>query len=159
MPIFTKSGRVVMAESISLRPIHLAWGCGNGAWTTTVPPEKVDAAGLMNEVGRRVAAVGFVTPNPAGDIVLPNGIFSTSATPTNHLHLKAKFTFSDASSEVIREIGAFVGTELIPGLPPGQEYFLPSEVASPGRLLHLEHFVPIFRSPAIEETFEVVVTF
>lgn len=159
MPILTKSGRVVMAESISSRPVHIAWGTGDGAWTTTVPPENVDAVALMSEVGRRTATIGFVTPNEAGDIVLPNGTFSASATPTNHLYMKAKFTFGDASSAVIREIALFVGTEVIPGLPAGQEYFTPAEVAAPGRMLHLEHFVPIFRSSAIEETFEVVVTF
>ena len=159
MPILTKSGRVVIAESIQPRPVHIAWGTGDGEWTTP-PAEDVDATELLNEVGRRTAdLVQFVTPDEDGVIVLPTGNYSVSATPTNHLYIKTKFTFTDASSSVIREVSAFVGTQPIAGLPAGQRYFTPSQIADPGRMLHLENIQPIFRSPAIEETFEIVVTF
>lgn len=159
MPILTKQGRIIMAESIRLRGGHIAWGVGDGAWTTTIPPEDINATALMSEVGRRVATVDFVTPDDDGDIVLVNGKFSLSATPTNHLFFKTKFTYGDASSAVIRELAVFIGTTVDAGLPPGQEYFTPGEVTAQGRMLHLEHFPPIFRSIAIEETFGVVVTF
>lgn len=159
MPILTKSGRVVIAESIQIRPVHVAWGTGDGAWVSP-PSEDGEATELISEVGRRTAdLVQFVTPDEAGTIVLPTGNFSVSETPTNHLYIKARFTFSDASSSVIREVSAFVGTEPVAGLPAGQRYFTPSEIADPGRMLHLENIQPIFRSPAIEETFEIVVTF
>lgn len=160
MPILAKSGRVVIAESIAARSIHVAWGIGDGDWTTTVPPENADATTLINEVGRRTAdEVAFVVPDPAGLIVLPTGTFSLSPSPTNHLYIRTRFTFTDAPSSVIREIAAFVGSVPVGGLPVGQRYFTPAQIADPGRLLHVEHFQPIYRSSAIEESFEIVITF
>lgn len=159
MPILAKSGRVVIAESIKVRPIHVAWGYGDGAWVTP-PSEDVNATGLVDEIGRRVAdEVAYVVPDEDGLIELSTGRFSISETPTNHLYIRVKFTFSDEPSGVIREIGAFVGTVTQAGLPAGQRYFTPEQVVSPGRLLHLENLPPIFRSPAIEETFQIVITF
>lgn len=160
MAVLTKTGRVVIAESIALRDIHAAWGTGDGSWTTSVPSEDVNAEALMNEVGRHAATViSFVVPDVAGEIVLPTGTFTASVTPTNHLYVKTAFDFGDATGQVIREMGLFVGSTMIGGLPGGQQYFTPGQVATPGRLLHLEHFEPIYRSPAIRESFEVVITF
>lgn len=159
MPILTKSGRVVIAESIKLRPIHLAWGLGNGVWLTG-PSEDPNATALMDEVGRRTAnSVEFVVPDVAGAIVLPTGNFTVSATPTNSLLITTNFDFLDAQSSVIREYAVFVGSEMIAGLPGGQRYFVPAEVDDPGRMLYLENIVPIYRSPAIRESFQVVITF
>lgn len=159
MSILTKSGRVVIAESIQIRGLHMAWGSGDGSWVIPTA-EDPDAIALISEVGRRTVDVAsFVTPDDDGLIVLPGGAFSTSATPTNHLYIKTKFTFSDAPSSVIRELGVFAGTQVIGGLPPGQRYFTPPEISNPGRLLYLQHFQPIYRSPAVEESFEVVITF
>lgn len=159
MPILTKSGRVVIAESIAVRPLHLAWGAGDGAWITP-PAEDVNATALEDEVGRRTATeVAYVVADVAGDIVLPTGTFSRSLTPTNNLYVRTAFDFADASSSVIREIGIFVGSTMVGGLPGGQQYFIPAEVATPGRLLHTENLGPIYRSPAIRESFEVVITF
>lgn len=159
MPILTKSGRVVIAESIALRAIHLAWGAGDGAWITP-PAEDADATELENELGRRVASeVAFVVPDPAGDIVLPTGKFTRSLTPTNNLYVRTTFDFVDAPSDVIREIGVFVGTVTQSGLPAGQQYFTPAQVVDPGRMLHLENLPPIYRSPALKESFEIVITF
>jgi len=159
MAILTKAGRVAIAESLSLRNLHLAWGTGDGAWI--VPPsEDVDATHLMAEVGRRLATeIAYVTPSPSGEIVLPTGNFTRSTTPTNNLYVRTAFDFPDAYSSVIREIGVFVGTQVVTGLPVGQDYFTPGQVTSQGRLLHLENLGPIFRSPAIRESFEVVITF
>lgn len=160
MPILTNSGRVVMAESIAARALHLAWGTGDGAWITPTA-ESAAATALMAEVGRRIASeVAFVVPDVAGDIILPSGArFTRSVTPTNNLFIRTAFDFGDASSTVIREIGVFSNSTTDPGLPPGQQYFLPADVVTPGRLLHLEHITPIFRSPAIRESFEVVIVF
>lgn len=159
MPILTKSGRVVIAESISLRALHLAWGTGDGAWLTP-PAEAADATALMAEVGRRTATeVAFVVPDPVGDIILPTGRYTRSLTATNHLYVRTAFEFGDAQSAVIREVGLFSGSVTDGALPPGQTYFTPAQVTSPGRLLHLEYIEPIFRSPAIRESFEQVITF
>lgn len=159
MPILTKSGRIVIAESIAARSLHLAWGTGDGAWTTP-PAENPDATALQAEIGRRLPTeVAFVLPDGTGDIVLPSGTFKRSATPTKNLYVRTGFDFAEASSSVIREIGLFSGSTTDTGLPPGQQYFTPGQVTSPGRLLHLENLAPIFRSPAIRESFEIVVSF
>lgn len=159
MPILTNSGRVVIAESVADQPIHLAWGIGDGAWITP-PSESTAAIGLVSELGRREATeVVYATPDIAGDIILPTGRYSRSVTPTNHLYVVINFDFGDAPSSVVREIGLFVGSTVIAGLPFGQKYFLPSEIDAPGRLLHLENFAPIFRSVAVRENFEVIITF
>lgn len=159
MPILTKSGRVVIAESIAIRPLHLAWGSGDGAWTTP-PSENINAEALISEVGRRtVSETAYVIADAAGDIVLPTGRFTRSSTATNNLYLRTAFDFADGSGLVIREIGIFVGSTTDPALPSGQRYFTPSQLATSGRMLHVENLVPIYRSPAIRESFEVVITF
>lgn len=159
MPILTKSGRVVIAESIKLRNLHMAWGSGDGAWLTPAA-ESPDTVALMSEVGRRmVDTVDFVAPDEGGAIILPSGAFSLSGAPTNHIYLKTKFTFTDAPSAVIRELAIFAGTEVVAGLPAGQRYFEPAQVTNPGRMIHIQHFQPIYRSIAVEESFEVVISF
>lgn len=159
MPILTKSGRVVIAESVAARPLHLAWGTGDGAWSTP-PSEDNNATALQALVGLRVASeIAFVLPDIAGDIILPAGRFSRSIAPTNNLYVRTSFDFADASSSVIREVGIFSNTIMVGGLPGGQQYFSPANVLTDGRLLHLENITPIYRSPAIRESFEVVITF
>ena len=99
MPILTKSGRVALAESLALRPIHLAWGTGDGSWTTP-PSEDTEATALQNEVGRRlVNEVAYCTqvvdPEDPAEIELPTGRFNRSVTPTNHLLIVTNFDFAD----------------------------------------------------------------
>lgn len=159
MPILTNSGRVAIAESIKAQPLHVAWGGGDGDWLEP-PVENIDATALLEEFGRLVAtSVEFVTPNEEGNIVVPGGIFSVSATPTEHLLITANFEFSNAPSAVIREMAVFVGSETVGGLPVGQTYFVPAEISDPGRMLHVENFAPIYRSPAIRESFQIVISF
>lgn len=159
MAILPKSGRVVIAESIALRPIHLSWGTGDGDWVTP-PSEDADAVALLAEVGRREASeVAFVVPDVAGNIVLPSGNYTRSLTPTNHLFISTNFDFDDSPSTVIREIAVFVGSTTVGGLPEGQKYFTPGQLATTGRMLHLENLPPIFRSPAVRENFDIVITF
>lgn len=159
MPIITQSGRIAVAEAVAARPLHLAWGTGDDAWTTP-PPESTGSTSLINEVGRRlVTNVGFAVPDVDGGIITTTGVFSVSLVPTKFLYIKTDFDFTDAPSDVIREIGLFTGSTVIAGLPAGQRYFLPAELDSVGRLLHLQHLVPIYRSIAIRENFEVVIGF
>lgn len=160
MAILTKSGRIVIAESIAARPVHIAWGTGDGSWTTP-PTESITSTSLLNEVGRRTATVvGFVVPDVNGTIVMPNGTkFTLSATPTSNLYVTAEFDFVDASSSVIREASVNIGTEIVAGLPAGQKYFTPDQVTNVGRMLQIEYFAPIYRSPAVRETFQAVIAF
>lgn len=159
MPTLIKSGRVVIAESIKARPIHLAWGSGNGSWTTP-PTVNVDASGLISEIARRTPdEVSFVTPDPLGLIVVSQGAFSRSVSPTRHLYIRTVFNAAEAPTATIREIGLFCGSQMVSGLPTSLKYFLPSQVANPGRLFHLDNLEPIFRFSNVRESFDIVVTF
>lgn len=161
MAILTTSGRVAIANALSKLPLHFAWGLGDGAWMSP-PSESPSASALLNEVGRRTATQwAYVVPDPAGTIVVTTGKFSLSPgnAPTNHLWVTANFDFTDAPSSEIREVAVFSDTEVVTGLPAGQKYFVPSEIADPGIMLYLENITPIFRSPAIQENFEAVITF
>ena len=159
MSVLTDSGRAVIAESIAERPIHLAWGIGDGQWDTP-PAEDVAATGLINEVGRRkVFQVSHVAPADDGDIVVPTGRFTPSDVPTGHLYLAFRFDFEDAANEVIRELGVFVGTQPKDTAPPGKLYLLPDELADGGTLLLLEHIAPLYRNAASRQTFEFVISF
>lgn len=159
MSVLTNSGRSVIAESVAARPIHLAWGTGDGLWDTP-PAEDVAATALMSEVGRRKAfQVSHVAPDDAGDIVVPTGRFTPSNVPTGHLHLVFRFDFEDAANEVIRELGVFVGTQQKDTVPAGKLYLLPDELAETGALLLLEHIAPLYRNAASRQTVEFVISF
>lgn len=160
MAILTNSGRVAMAESVMVRPIHLAWGSGDPDWDTTPVPENIGDYALVNEVGRRlVSVVRYCTPDANGEIVVPTGRFSESAVPTKHLYMRFNFDFFDAPTASIREVGVFIGTQTDPDLPPGQMYFEPTDIVSPGTLLVIERTDKFDRSASVRQSFEFVVTF
>lgn len=159
MITLTRSGRESLAESIKLRPVHVAWGPGDGAWTTP-PAENVLATTVTSEIARRTASeVSFVNPDAGGDIVLPSGNYTRSVTPTNYLYVEAEFAFNEAPTATIRQFGVFVGTTVVSGLPSGQEYFTPSQVATPGRMLALENRTPIVRTSTSNVTYRAVFKF
>lgn len=161
MSILTESGRIAIAEAIKEKPIHLAWGPGDGSWT--VPPaEDVNATGLITELGRRLStSVAFVVPDEDGTIEIPGeGFFTETLTPTKRLLITTQFAYSEEVAATIRQIAVFVGTEVIAGLPAGQRYFTPAQVQSPGRMLQLQNLdVPVVRSAATRSRFENLIVF
>lgn len=161
MAILTTSGRVAIANAITSLPLHFAWGTGNDSWVTP-PAESSVATGLLAEIGRRTATQwAYVVPDVDGAIEVTTGKFSLSpgGAKTNHIWVVGNFDFNEASGSVIREVAVFSDTEIVSGLPGGQMYFTPSQIADPGLMLYLENITPIFRSPAIQENFEAVITF
>lgn len=160
MAILTNSGRVATATAVKSQEIHLAWGSGAEQWDILAEPENITDTTLVSEIGRRKASfVAYCVPDEEGDIEVPNGKFRTSATPTKYLYMRFSFDFSDAPASSIRELGVFVGTKVLDGLPPGQMYFVPAEIEDPGMLLMLEHIPRFDRSASVRQTFEFVVTF
>lgn len=160
MAILTNSGRVATAVAMKAQDIHLAWGSGSEPWDILAVPESISDTSLVSEIGRRKASyVTYCTPDDAGSIEVPNGRFSESSQPTKYLYMKFSFDFDEAPSATIRELGVFVGTKVTSGLPLGQMYFLPSEIADAGMLLLLEHIARFDRSASVRQTFEFVVTF
>jgi len=160
MSVLTNPGRAGIAAALAAQPIHLAWGRGDDAWGGTPPAEPVDATALVDETGRRIAHdTAFAEPDDAGEIVVPTGRYRRVDAPTRHLYLAFRYDFEDGAEHVIRELGVFVGTQMIEGLPPGQRYFLPDHVGDPGILLVLEYTQPNYRNAATREEYEFVVTF
>lgn len=161
MATLPMSGRAAIASAISKRPLHVAWGSGDGAWL--IPPaESSTATALQAELGRRVITQWlFVVPNENGSINVSSGRYEPSVgnAPTRHLYISVDFDYTDAGSAVVREVAVFSGSVIQPGLPPGQSYFVPAEVADQGLMLYCENLVPIFRNPQTTENFSVVITF
>lgn len=160
MAILTNSGRVATATAVKSQEIHLAWGSGSEQWDILADPGNIADTTLVSEIGRRRAAyVAYCLPDAAGAIQVPDGRFVESATPTKHLYMRFSFDFDDAPAASIRELGVFVGTKVLGSIPPGQMYFVPSELADPGMLLMLEHIQRFDRSPSVRQSFEFVVNF
>ncbi len=166
----THIGRAAIALSISERPLHIAWGSGDTSWDNSGAslPSLLNATSLVNEIGRRTPGIiGFVEPDEAGDIVIPISAGGEDAIqearyrsvkgPTPFLYVRANYNYSDASNAIIREMGVFLNTKFIEGLPPGQQYFLPTDIADPGLLLAAQIILPrINRSPSVRQTVEFV---
>ncbi len=128
-------------------------------YTESTPPEPINSIKLLNELGRRTAdEVLFCTGDENGELITPSGRFRPSNVPTNNLYLKFTFDFTNATNQVIRELGVMVGTKVKEELPIGQRYFEPQDIEDPGILLVLEHTVPLIRTSATRETFSFVVT-
>lgn len=160
MAILTDSGRAAVAQSIKDRPIHLAWGSGSADWDVSQPAESIATSALLAEVGRRkVTQSLFCAPDPMGEIVVTEGRFTVSQTPTKYLYLRFAFDFLDAQDATIRELGVFIGSQAKSTTPAGQDYLLPEDVEDPGQLLVLEYIQKLQRSPQIRQQFEFVVQF
>lgn len=169
----TNTGRAGMAEAIAAMPLHYAWGSGNPAWDADptgqhLKESLVGKTALENELGRRaVTSVGYVVPDPEGEITVPVGRqpdgtvvearYRSVLEPSPFLYLRVNFDFADASDQIIREVGIFLNTKIKEGLPPGQRYFTPADLESPGRLWAVQRMdPPIGRSPAVRQTFDFV---
>ncbi len=159
MATLTNSGRTALAIALAAQTLHFAWGTGDAAWDATPVPESVDDTALINEIGRRsVTQVMYVVEDALGEIVVPTGRYAVSETPTRHILFRIAYDFADAAASQIREVALFAGTEVIAGLPAGQFYFDPTQIAAPGTLVALERIPVINRSPSTRETFEHVLT-
>ena len=166
----TKTGRAAIAKAILERSLHLAWGTGLEEWDSeeATLPSLVDSTDLYNEVGRRlVTSKGFVEPDEQGGICVPVGRnpdgtveqarYNQVEGPTPYIYIRVNFNFEDAATAVIREMGIFMDTVVKDDLPPGQLYFLPSEIEDKGMLLAAQIIEPsINRSPSVRQTVEFV---
>jgi hypothetical protein len=155
MPTLQLSGRIALAQAIAVQSLHIAWGRGSAAWDTTPVPEPTTATALVDEIARRtVNSVGYVTPDAAGEIIMPSGDrFTASAQPTNILNLYTEFAFADAAGETVREYGLFIGSVATAGLPAGQRYFTPAQLANPGKLYALERVPHFVRNGAVAQVY------
>ena len=73
------------------------------------------------------------------------------------LYFRFNFDYGDSPTEVIREVAVFANTTLQPGLPAGQQYFLPADIDTSGYMMVLERFPKFTRSNSVRQQFEFVV--
>lgn len=159
MSIFVQAASSAVAQAIKSAGVWVAWGNGDPAWDATSQAEPVGATALVAEVGRRKAQViQFIEPDPAGDIIVPQGSYSVSAVPTSTLYMRCNFAPSDAVGQNIRESAIFIGTALVAGLPAGQDYFIPANLSDAGVMLMLERFAKITRTSDFSVSLEFVMT-
>lgn len=160
MAILTNSGRAAAAMAVKAQPIHMAWGGGDPEWDDVPVPEPATATALLNEYGRRRATqVLYCLPDAQGELVVPTGRFTASATPTKYLYMRFAFDFTDAQASTIRELAVFIGTIAKVSVPAGQEYLVPSEIEDSGLMLALEHIPKLVRSANVRQQFEFVIQF
>ena len=166
----TASGRGAIVKAIKERTLHLAWGTGNASWDeeNAELPNLVNRTTLFNEIGRRaVTTSAYVTPDDAGDIVIPvtagenseitEARYSISNDPTPYLYVRVAYDFNDAPNAVIRELGVFMDTVVDESVPQGQKYVTPDLVTDGGILLAMQIVTPpINRSPSVRQTIEFV---
>lgn len=158
--VLTTSGRIAIATAIKARTAHMAWGTGDAAWGTTPPDPPANATALVAEVARRKAQeVRFCQPDNAGTIYVPEGRFTVTDTPTRYLYFRFNFEFDEAVGSTIREQAIFIDTVAAAGVPSGQFYLTPAQVANPGTLLVVQRPAPILRAVTTRQQFENVVVF
>lgn len=169
----TDIGKAALARATSERTLHYAWGTGEEVWDTdpTQKPFWKARTSLVHEVGRRtVTRVGFVLPDADGDILVPTvqkdgkvkivAYKMVEPGPTPYLYLQVNFGFEDAANLTIREVGIFMDTVTKEGLPPGQRYFLPGDIADPGLLLAAECLdMAMNRLPSTQPVFGFILPF
>lgn len=158
--VLTTSGRIAIATAIKARTAHMAWGTGDAAWGTTPPDPPANATALVAEVARRQAQeVRFCQPDTSGIIYVPEGRFTVTDTPTRYLYFRFNFEFNEAVGSTIREQAIFIDTVAAAGVPSGQFYLTPAQVANPGTLLVIQRPAPIVRAVTTRQQFENVVVF
>jgi hypothetical protein len=159
MSIFVQGAATAVAQALKAAGVWVAWGNGDSAWDAVPVAEPIGATALVAERGRRRASViDYVVPDVAGTIVLPQGTFSISPTPTNQLYVRCNFNATEEVGQAIREAAVFIGTTLVGGLPVGQDYFVPANIATPGTMLILERFAKITRTSSFSVSLEFVLT-
>lgn len=166
----TQQGRAAMVAALAERTLHFAWGTGDPAWDDdTLKPALYSATELTAEVGRRLVLVkNFCTPDPDGDITLPEGFdadgkpilsrYRTVTDATPHLYVRVTFDYGEAWQHTIREVALFADAVTDPALPPGQLYFEPHQVLDRGRMVAARHEQPTQRDPARKDTYEFVLS-
>ena len=162
MALLTIAGRSGLAQAIADKAdsIYLALGGGDPDWDVTPEEATVNETALVAEIGRRLlTSVLFVVPDQAGEILTPSGTYSVSETPTPYLLFRFVFDLTDSPNAVIREVGMFIDSTVVAGLPAGQRYFGPAEVDDQGTLLAVERFTAFTRSADVRQIFQFVLPF
>lgn len=158
--VLVNSGRILLAKAIKPRPAFFGIGSGDEAWGEDEPPAtEMDRLEMLSPIGFKQAhAVNYVTPDADGELVLSNGTYAFSDTPTNHLNYQLRLNYGEVE-DAIREIHVYVDTTVDDSLPAGQRYFDESHITSLGNLLLVERRKPLHFDGTIGAEINMVVTF
>lgn len=158
--VLVNDGRVLLAEAIKNRPSFLGLGTGEAAWSDDPPPPPASLLELVTPVGYKAAKqVSYVTPDEAGEIVLPTGKYNYSETPTNYLYYKFDLDYADGGTSDLREWHVYVDAATVVDLPVAQTWFTPEQMQVRGRLLLAERRKPMPFDSTVRAVFEFVVIF
>ena len=161
MAILVTTGRAALAFALMQQPFYLAWGSGDPDWDLLSEPPipNMDKTALINETGRHLLSIAsFCVPDVNGSIDVPTGRYSQTNEMSNNIYLNFRFDFADGAGLTIRELGVFSGGSVVSGLPPGQLYFTPDQVATSGTLVLLDQVIAFPKSPNVRPTFDFVLT-
>ncbi len=161
MAVLQQRGREALAGKVAATPIFLAWGRGNPAWDAVPEPEPSDATALVDEIGRRqVTTVAYVRPDAAGEIELADeSRWAIHPSRTSYVLVRTVFAYAEAAGQTVRELGFFLDCQPVAGLPAGQRYFTPAQIAVPGDLYTLQRVQKFVRDGSVRQSFEFVLPF
>ncbi len=142
MAILTYLGRTAFLQYIITCPIYLAIGEGISSWGNVPDAPDYEADGLINVFGyKKLTRAFFVNEDDDGNIDMPGGKkYQQSDTPTRELYMHFAFPYGEGTTEkLVREVGVFINTRTLGGLPSKQTYFTPEEIGNKGTLIILDH--------------------
>jgi len=123
-------------------------------YTSERPDVTAEDTTLLDPVGyRKMKATYYLTPDEAGEISLPSGLYSISVDPTKYLYVETELDFADGAGEEIREFGLFANTTYVGSPPGGQMWYEAAEVDDPGNLVMKAHLGVFTLSGIVKEKF------
>lgn len=162
MATLTDSGRAALVESLLNENLYVGLATGLETWDDpeTFQAESREITDITNAICFiKINDKQFVSANEQGSIILPQGRFEISNTPTPNMYLKASLNFTEAPTAIIREVAVFKDIQLKESVLPGQIFFTTADVQSHGHLIFIDRqTTPINRSAGRRETFEFVIT-
>lgn len=162
MATLTESGRSAFASALLNENLFVGLGGGLEIWDDpeTFEPETRTITDITNALCFiKVNDKQFVSESETGSIILPQGRFEISQTPTPNLYLKASLNFTELSTATIREVAVFKDTALAASVLPGETFYTTDKVTNHGLLVFIDRqTTPINRSAGRRETFEFVIT-
>lgn len=163
MATLQEDGRIALAAGHG----RTARAFGLGPWPARLgrrgraPTQQRHRPGGRSGSGRLATFVGYVQPDAAGEIELPSGSkYAVVAGPTRWLYVRVVFNTRGARGRRNHPgTGHHLRRSPVGGLPAGQRYFTPAQIAQPGRLYTLERVPAFTRNGAVRQTFEYVLPF
>lgn len=121
-------------------------------------PPSPNANALIEELARKeILNKQFVTPDVAGEVIVPGGRFAFSVEATRYLYLSCTLLENELPTSTIREMGVFIDPTFAVTPDPGQVLFGPEYFSDMGVMLTLRNYPAIVRNEASRETFSLVI--